>query len=406
MKNTLTNISNAAYVITMILFVFILFMIPKCSTAQTRFMTSDDFRGKMRGFNLGAVLTWDQLKAKNIREMKMMGANHGRAWVQINHAQGSSKYFWCDYKGNKIPSPLPVIDSLLKLAEKDTFYIVLTVEVFPHQAATDWWKNQSLKTAIANFWRDTLASRYKTKKIIAAYDLMNEPRVNKTLTTGMTRVQIDTEYLRFYADIINAVRTVDGSHCIAVEVLDNQMLARVKPLPHRNLIYSPHGYSPLYITNQGSTDPASAVYPDYKTMLRDSTTPTYVENYFPNVTYWRNPAEFQQKYNAVIWIGEFSCINWAPKNTYGEWTSTRWVKDAIAYMESKGWSWAYHARREYQGWEADLPSSWYFDPANGVTFSNGKPSKLPPSSARSGNAPTMLVLKSAFLKNTKYYAQQ
>lgn len=347
--------------------------------AFDRFLTADDFRySKMRGFNLSLVQSYAELTAKNIPAARATGANVGRIWVRVKHDASNRYYF------EKVTAP-KAIDSACRVAEKVGMYMVLTVEFLPKQGADDWWNDSRRKTAIINFWRDSLATRYKDKTIIAAYDLMNEPRRNTKETRSKSAT--DAEYMAFQSDMVNAIRSVDTNHVIAIEVLENQMLARVKPLPQPNLIYSPHGYSPLYITHQGLSGTTREVYPQGSGY--------YTANYFPNVTYWRNPAEFQKKYNAAIWVGEFSCINWAPKNTYGEWTSTRWTEDCIKYMESLGWSWSYHAWREYQGWDAEIDPAWYLS----QTFTNAKPASLPPLSARSTTAPTITMLRRWFTLN-------
>lgn len=350
-----------------------------------RFMTSDDFRGsKMRGYNLSLVQSYPELTAKNIPAARATGANHGRLWIRIKH-DASNKYT------TENAYSIRAVDSALKVAERVGMYIVLTVEILPRQGLADYWGNATRQNNITNFWVDSLAKRYKDKKIIAAYDLMNEPRPNGSKGTAK-------ECVDFQLKIIKAIRAVDSNHVIAVEVLKNQMFAdanMTRFLTTKNLIYSPHGYSPLRITHQGTSSayPVRQPYPNYVYKEPDGT--MYTENYFPNVTYWNDPAQFARKYNVPIWVGEFSCINWAPRNTYGEWTSTRWVRDCIAYMESQGWSWAYHAWREYQGWDAEIDPGWY----DGKSFVNAKPTSVAPSSARTSTAPTLMVLRKYFTLN-------
>jgi hypothetical protein len=361
------------------------------------FITSDNFLNSgMRGFNLSVVPDLASLKAKNIPAARLTGANHGRYWLQINHDPGSYTYYYCNYKGVKIADPLPTLDAALTIAEQNGFYIILTLEVLPKQGQDDWWGDTKRKAAIIKFWKD-LAARYKDRAVIAAYDLMNEPRRNEALLKGKTKTYSDAEYMAFQSDIVNAVRSVDANHVIVIEVLENQMLSRVKPLLQKNLVYSPHGYSPLYITHQGISGTARAMYPDLTTKLSDGT--MYTANYFSNVTYWRNPAEFGKKYNVPIWVGEFACVNWAPKNKEGQYTSVRWTKDVISYMESQGWSYAGHAWREWIGWDVEIDPAWY----EGKTFVSAKPTSLPGTSAKTDNSPTLLVYKEAFKKNNKFY---
>jgi hypothetical protein len=58
--------------------------------------------------------------------------------------------------------------------------------------------------------------------------------------------------------------------------------------------------------------------------------------------------DWQVKYNAQIYIGEFSAIRWAP----GDEAYT-YLKDCIDIFEQYNWSWTYHAFREYNGWSVE-----------------------------------------------------
>jgi hypothetical protein len=368
------------------------------------YVTSESFKkSQFRGFNLSLVEDYTVLTGKNLVKVRNTGANHARIWVHVAHDANNRYYF-------QVPTARKAIDSAIKVAQKTGVFLILTVEFLPKQGADDWWGNATRKANMTRFWVDSLANRYKYSKVIAAYDLMNEPRMNNKITyyNSTTRsivsyVCTTREYVEFQYQMITAVRKVDPNHAIVVEVLRNEMLGDLalrgdsvtfkKTLFNvKNLIYSPHGYSPLAITHQGLSTSIRKAYPE--------SGGTYVANYFKNVSYWNEPAAFQRKYNAAIWVGEFACVNWAPKNNYGEWTSTRWTLDAIRYMESLGWSWCAHAWREYAGWDMEVASSWY--DAN-TTFLNAKPSKLPPPSTRTDNSPTFMVFRQYFAKNVKYY---
>ena len=382
----------------------LLFVLSSAASAQTSFVTSDAFKTSgFRGFNISLVEDYSQLNGKVLSKVRGAGANHVRIWVKATHDSYNRYYF-------KSRNAIKVIDSATKAAAKVGLYLILTVEFSPKQGDDDWWGNATRKANMTKFWVDSLATRYKNSKVIAAYDLMNEPRINTSLVLYNSLLKKNVlytcttkEYVEFQYQMITAIRKVDPYHTIVVEVLKNQMLGDLSIrsdsavfkrtlLTLKNLVYSPHGYSPLSITHQGISSSMRRVYPE--------SSGTYVANYFKNVSYWSEPARFQKKYNLPIWVGEFACVNWAPKNTYGQWTSTRWTQDVIAYMESLGWSWAGHAWREYIGWDMEIPSSWY---ATYSTFTNAQPSKIPPSSARSETAPTFMIFKQYFTRNKKFY---
>jgi endoglucanase len=365
-----------------------------------RFITADDFRtSKMRGFNFSTVHSLTELKAKNIPAAKATGANVGRYWITISHDAYNNYYFSNSSGTNLGTTPLTTLDSAIKIAEKTGMYLVVTLNVLPDQGKCDLWGNTTRKEGVKKIWQK-LATRYKDKKIIAAYDLINEPRINTTTKAGSVK-----EYIDWQISVINAIRLIDPYHVIAVEVLGNSMLgdaymASITPI--KNLIYSPHGYSPLSLTHQGvstflgGTDiEQRQTYPSVN----------YPANYFLNKSYWKVIKDFKTKYNKPIWIGEFSCINWAGKNSLGEWTSTRWINDVIKLYEAEGWSWCYHSWREWQGWDGEISPAFYttYTYKNGAPFtSNTKPAYFT-WTQRSSTAPTITMLKKYFYLNKAFY---
>lgn len=359
---------------------------------SNEYLTGDHFRSKLlRGFNLSKVYTLSQLKAKNIPAARKTGANIGRYWISVSHLPGSTDYFFCSTPSTDIGNTsLETLDSAVRIAEKVGMYLVITLEVHPDQAECDLWGTSAeavgRRNGLKAIWQQ-IAARYKDKTIVAGYDLINEPRLNFNVA----------EYLRWQGEMVEAIRVVDPNHVIAIECLKNQMYWMMLPLPYPNLIYSPHGYSPLIITHQGIDAYQGITDPKGRVMYPGDT--TFKADYFPNSSYWKSPMNFGKTFNVPIWVGEFSCVNWAPRNSAGEWVSTRWVDDCIKFMESVGWSWSYHAWREFEGWDSEIPSSFY----DSYTFTNGapftrftRPSPTDWISARTSTAPTITMLRKWF----------
>jgi hypothetical protein len=360
---------------------------PTSLPPKSQYLTGDHFASKLiRGFNLSTVYTLSDLAAKNIPDAKATGANIGRYWISVSHAPGSTDYYFCDNSGNDLGStPLTTLDSAIRVAEQEEMYLVITLQVFPIQAGCDLWGDSPEATGRRNglkaIWQQ-LAARYKNKTIVAAYDLINEPRLNYNYA----------EYLRWQSEMIEAIRAIDANHVIALECLRNNMYAMMLPLPYDNIIYSPHSYSPLSITHQGlntylgtSASDVPRVYPDANNDLNSLSSAL------------KDVRTFSQRFHAPVWVGELSCVNWAPKNDQGEWTSTKWIDDDISILEAEGWSWCYHAWREFQAWDAEIPSSYYetYTFTNGAPFTkSGKPSNW--SAARTSTAPTIVMLKKWF----------
>jgi endoglucanase len=360
---------------------------PTSLPSKGQYLTGDHFASKLlRGFNLSIVHTLSELTAKNIPDARATGANIGRYWISVSHLPGSTNYYYSDRAGNDIgTTSLTTLDSAIRIAEKENMYLIVTLQVFPEQAACDLWGETAdaigRRNGLKAIWQQ-LAARYKDKTIVAGYDLINEPRTNFNYA----------EYLRWQSDMIEAIRVIDPNHVIALECLRNNMYAMMLPLPYDNIIYSPHSYSPLTITHQGITTYLAMANTDVRRGYPDSATD--INSLSSALSDVRT---FSQRFHAPVWIGELSCVNWSPRNSQGEWTSTRWIDDDISIIEAEGWAWTYHAWREFQAWDAEIPSSYYdsYSFTNGAPFTkSNKPSNW--SAARSSTAPTILMLEKWF----------
>ena len=56
--------------------------------------------------------------------------------------------------------------------------------------------------------------------------------------------------------------------------------------------------------------------------------------------------EFEKKYGAKIYIGEFSAVRYAPG-------AAQYLEELISIFEEYGWDWTYHAFREWNGWSVE-----------------------------------------------------
>lgn len=343
--------------------------------------------GHLRGFCLGSN-GYNQSDAKggNIQSMIDMvatGANITRCFVEIERPSGDTYQFKT--------GELEKLDSTVARGKRLGFYVVPVLFHDP-SLNTDYWGNAARKLSIVKLWK-TIASKYKDNPVIGGYDLINEPRQNFNYA----------EVIRFEQQMIDTIRTIDASHVVMIECVDNDMFAMMLPLyQYTNVVYSPHGYSTLLITHQGvAGEPEANVRNKYPTLSSTS-----------NLTASWNKTQLSAQHDDVrimthrfhvpIFIGEFSCVNWAPKNDAGEWSSTKWCDDNISLLEAEKWSWCYHAwRGDYAAWEAEIPSSYYTQ----FSFVNAKPQGLPSYSEwiknRSSSAPTITMLKKWFALNAQ-----
>lgn len=190
-----------------------------------------------------------------------------------------------------------------------------------------------------DIWRE-FAEHYRGVDIVVAYDLVNEP-------TQYGEVRYD--YLTCQYLAAKAIREIDPVKPIIIAANDwsnAKGFGYLKPLPLKNLIYQGHMYDPGEFTHQGvgagnmekilrgelKAYPGSFGGTDYnRDALRRVLQPI---------------REFQLKYGARVYMGEFSAIRFAPG-------AAQYIEDVISLFEEYGWDWSYHAFREWFNWSVE-----------------------------------------------------
>jgi aryl-phospho-beta-D-glucosidase BglC (GH1 family) len=134
-------------------------------------------------------------------------------------------------------------DQLLDWCEKYHVYVVLDLHAAPGgqsglgmadpgDAPERLWKSAACQDATVALWQ-SLATRYKSRSVIAGYDLLNEPAPNS-----------GKELVKIYDRIITAIREFDSRHLIFIEgnkfASDFSMFTE-PPCP--NMVYSFHMYT-------------------------------------------------------------------------------------------------------------------------------------------------------------------
>ena len=130
-----------------------------------------------------------------------------------------------------------------------------------------------------------------------------------------------------------------------------QEFKALRPLDMKDVIYEVHLYAPMKFTHQG----VSQGCPCEPTRWPDAAkgwNREYLRSILAPVR------EFQLKYGARIYAGEFSAIAWADG-------AEKWLADAISVFGDYGWDWTYHAFREWNGWsvEHEGPDAQHMTPA-------------------------------------------
>ena len=230
----------------------------------------------------------------------------GRNWYAMKVTPDLGEYDrWIDTK-------LDHFDSfVLPEAVKRGMKVVLDMHEAPgmKNSFNEW--NMLHDPAVARHFVETwrrIARRFKGRKGIYSYDLVNEP---------------------MHVPIIVECNGQDSPWAFGC----------FSPFDMTNIIYQVHMYLPLAYTHQGvmwKQGDTYRAYPDEskgwnKEYLRAGLRPV---------------REFQLKHGAKIYCGEFSAVAWAPG-------AGEYLRDCIDIFEEYGWDWCYHAFREWGGWSVE-----------------------------------------------------
>jgi endoglucanase len=348
-------------------------------TAGAASISGESFKdSNLRGFNLGSNTT---LSSRDMWDMRRTGANVARYIISGHRIPGANTYAIS-------PNSFSAVERLLKLGAEMGFKVVLALQPLPNDWDQEYWVNKDLQPGIVQLW-EKLATRYRHESSLAGYDLINEPiaRISTSRETAFTS-DASKVWNDLALHIIDAVRLIDPDHAIIFEPSPGGLPMAFGysglPLPRNNIVYSLHMYEPHTLTHQGIDSPQSTVYPgeswDKAQMARSL----------------RSPREFAARTGSPMFVGEFSVVRWAPQGS-----SINYLTDLLSIIDDDlKWSWAYHAWRECECWDAEIPSSFYHQ----FHYAKAKP-QLPPNvqaaTQREKKADAVMLLESYYAKNAE-----
>ncbi len=238
-------------------------------------------------------------------------------------------------------SRYPILDRVVNFCIQNDIKLVIDlhnppgglkyIDNKPHFAL--FWDRQ-LQNLTIEVWK-RIAFRYKhvSNKIMYGYDLLNEPAYWGEKGENCLHLR------NLYIKLINEIRKIDVRKYIIVETPFGhvQRIKKFKVLNFPRIIYSVHMYHPIKMTHQLIHGSVKEIpYPNEK--YNKTTLSQYMKVLH----------DFEIKHKAKIYIGEFSCINFAPGNT-----SYNYIRDVISIMNKYKWDWTYHAWREWKGWSPE-----------------------------------------------------
>jgi len=318
---------------------------------------------------------------KNFDDAKAWGASVVRLQIfPARYASGKGQDVWTG-----LPAYLDQLETQVKAAKQAGLKVVIDLHESPFQNVVaqnpEFWKRTDLEENFCRIWSEISKRFLPYKKDIWGYDIYNEP-VDRSQYP-----KAPVQWRPIAIKIIETIRKTDQDTWIIFEPgpWNNTIGYKgLEPLSDPRIIYSIHYYSPQSaFTHQGVNVKGIPVEEALKKINKN----------YPSIldgTLWDKAKleeelkfvdEFQAKYKVPIYVGEFSVIRWAPKDG-----AVNWLKDVIDLFEARGWSWSYHAFREFHGWSLEHDETFWMQ-----GMPNPQPVTYETERAK--------VIKTAFLKN-------
>ena len=181
-----------------------------------------------------------------------------------------------------------------------------------------------------------IAKRFRGNAAVYGYDLINEPKQTRPPAKGMDCWTLQRK-------TAERIRTIDPDTPIIVEtnLAASPYAMPSKPFDLKDIIYQVHVYIPVEYTHQ-------RVFANQHNMPMKWPDPSrgWERDFCIRERILKPVRDFQLKYGARIYVGEFSAICWAEG-------ADRYLSDCIDLFEEFGWDWTYHAFREWEGWSVE-----------------------------------------------------
>lgn len=272
-----------------------------------------------------------------------------RLWVNVD-----SDSIWNVKKGGLMP-PVPADDPMapykrhldgirvaLHLAEKYQMQVIITVSdiigrkidvMFTDSAGAGY------EQELTKVWR-YIAREFGKHPNVIGFDLLNEPN---------TKEEMELWQKQILPALCKEVRAIDKNTYLVIEPGPWGLpwgFENFRPIQDAKVVYSFHHYMPHSYTHQGIGNYKSSAftnkpYPGMLSLFGD--TPPIPWNKEELEKSMAFAIDFAKKNNALMFIGEFSALRWAPG-------ASEWIKDSVDIFEKHGWSWAYHCYRGWNGW--------------------------------------------------------
>lgn len=313
--------------------------------------------GITRGFTTGSAG-----KPGTFADAARWGATNLRVCVQIPRRAPADRY-WDEFEATTVRDA----ETAVRNAAGSGIRVVLTVgSLIPgvDRDQHEYWAHPQLEAYHVEAWRRIARRLLPLRQHILGYDLINEP-LDRSVAPRPPAPWRDLA-IRITA----AIREIDPDTWIIFEPGPGGTFAGyfdLEPLPDAKVMYSGHFYFPHMFTHQGihnvaGTELTRAIaqvdvpYPLEVSALKGDRWELDFHR-IPDLQRFDRQAmdriaapaiAFQRRYGVPFYLGEFSAVRWAPHDA-----ALRYLGDVIDLCEANGWSWSYHAFREFHGWSAE-----------------------------------------------------
>lgn len=303
---------------------------------------------------------WQRTRAKGYNVGSLDPGYHRLGYLeQVKAALGTLVRVFIDFQWDSrqqrfvLPRVVEAGLHNMVLAAQSLQQELVVVGNFEQKPNPPLWGSELRATAFVTAWRQ-LAERFKGAAAIAGYDLLNEP--NPPWSDGTVQ-SARSEWRQLAQRTITAIRSADARVPIVFEgVGGGQAIGLIdfQPFEAAHVIYSIHFYTPHAITHQQVSPewPDVIPYPVSDNALLKGTGaypgPWNAQRLLLEV---QDARKFQLNYRLPIFVGEFSCVRWAPGDS-----AVHYIRDCLAMFKAYGWHYCYHEFRGWPGWDAELTS--------------------------------------------------
>ena len=299
----------------------------------------------VQGFNVG-TLRGSRHDADFFASLAGTGARLARLFLQWNWEPEQNRYALAS-------ASLPALRSALAHARRHGLQLVLVGD-FETDPNPPLWGHAGRATAFVQAWQ-ALARELRDDPTVVGLDLLNEP--NPPWGRGNAASAL-ADWRALAERAVLAIRSVDASVPIVFEGNGGGQavgLKNLQPLADARVVYSLHVYVPHAITHQRVSPrwPQRIPYPvSDDALLRGTDAHPGPWDALRLRQEVADAVDFQQRSGAPLFVGEFSCVRWAP----GE-SALNYIRDCVELFQWQRWSWAYHEFRGWPGWDAEVASN-------------------------------------------------